>query len=236
MTEPGVEIPLFVMDEMAMLMAMAMPIGDEGQDICYLIIGVFDETPVAVYIYCDTITVEQFNTYVGASLGLSITEFGWQTDSIGLGYYANYTEDKILENNLAEYNEIGYIKVNNIGFKPVMNKHEMFISGSLTEIVTNVSTVRDYAFANCKSTKSITFSSPTINSLGWNTFFGCDSLETVTIRTTTPPPLVMMNGRTIFYDPSTLTAIYVPSESVEAYKSAYGWNEHVDIIKPIPQE
>jgi hypothetical protein len=24
--------------------------------------------------------------------------------------------------------------------------------------------------------------------------------------------------------------IYVPTESVEAYKAAYGWNEHSDII------
>ena len=36
------------------------------------------------YVYCDVLTVEQFNANVGASLGLSITEFGWQTDVIDI--------------------------------------------------------------------------------------------------------------------------------------------------------
>ena len=61
--------------------------GITGMGHCYAIgvatpdMSVFLGMP---YVYCDMLTVEQFNTNVGAPLGLSITEFGWQTDVVDI--------------------------------------------------------------------------------------------------------------------------------------------------------
>ena len=57
--------------------------GITGMGHCYAIgvatldMSVFLGMP---YVYCDALTVDQFNQYVGASLRLSITKFGWQTE------------------------------------------------------------------------------------------------------------------------------------------------------------
>lgn len=72
-----------------------------------------------------------------------------------------------------------------------------------------------------------------VTSVGESAFFGCYSLENVYCKATTPPSLgtdvfKTYNGtkpNCILYS---LKAIYVPSESVDAYKS--GWWEYKDLI------
>lgn len=54
-----------------------------------------------------------------------------------------------------------------------------------------------------------------------------NEILTVTVRAITPPTVT---GRLQFNDNN---EIFVPAESVEAYKAADGWNEYTDNIKPI---
>lgn len=58
-------------------------------------------------------------------------------------------------------------------------------------------------------------------------FSGCSSLTSVYCKPTTPPVL----GNTfVFYDNASDRKIYVPAESVDAYKSADRWSDYADAI------
>ena len=60
------------------------------------------------------------------------------------------------------------------------------------------------------------------------TFQGCTSLKELTLLQTTPPTYSnTLKGC------SSLETIYVPDESVDAFKTATGWSEFADNIKPL---
>lgn len=60
-------------------------------------------------------------------------------------------------------------------------------------------------------------------------------IETITFLSTTPPTLYGNTTFDFFFPNLTsLTAIYVPSESVNDYKTANMWSKNADIIQAIP--
>jgi hypothetical protein len=69
-------------------------------------------------------------------------------------------------------------------------------------------------------------------SIGNDAFADCISLTTIIIYARTPPAL----GRNGLPDGDTLTSIFVPAASVDAYKAAPGWNRYAAIIKAIGSE
>lgn len=71
----------------------------------------------------------------------------------------------------------------------------------------------------------------TISSIGDNAFRGDSALKAITVEALTPPTL----GSNVFYATSSDLLIYVPDESVEAYKTATGWIDYADKIKPISE-
>lgn len=103
------------------------------------------------------------------------------------------------------------------------------------------------AFGSCSSLVSVTLSSglktlknevfrydnslttitipETIESFEGSTFYGCQNLQTVYIKATTPPSLT----QNIFINNFSLTNIYVPTSSVDAYKTA--WSSYVSANK-----
>ena len=101
---------------------------------------------------------------------------------------------------------------------------------SLTSITIpdSVTKIGDYAFWNCSSLTSITIPNSVI-SIGKDVFRNCTSLTSITIKATTPPTFVA----NVFEYCYNLTAIYVPSGSVEAYKAASGWSAYKNLIKAI---
>ena len=100
----------------------------------------------------------------------------------------------------------------------------------LTSVVmsNNLTSIGAKAFYGCINLTSITLPS-SITSLGDRAFYHCLVLGTVTCKATTPPTI----GDEVFGDNKKLTAIYVPSESADAYKAADGWKDYASIIKPI---
>ena len=62
--------------------------------------------------------------------------------------------------------------------------------------------------------------------IGGDVFMNCDKLKSVYVNATTPATL---NGG-VFYGNASGRKIYVPVESVEAYKSALNWNNYADAI------
>ena len=61
-------------------------------------------------------------------------------------------------------------------------------------------------------------------------FYGCSALTTVTIEATTPPSMVWNNT---FQGCTSLQHIYVPAQSVNAYKTAQYWETYASLIEPI---
>ena len=92
----------------------------------------------------------------------------------------------------------------------------------------SVTTIEANAFVRCEKLRTVTLPS-SVTSLGDGAFSHCHVLGTVTCKATTPPTM----GDTVFGDDRWLTAIYVPSGSVNAYKAADGWKDYASIIKPI---
>ncbi|MBR4046812.1 MAG: leucine-rich repeat domain-containing protein [Alistipes sp.] len=91
----------------------------------------------------------------------------------------------------------------------------------------SVTYIGENAFYNCSSLTSATIGN-SVNSIGWDAFSYCGSLTSVYCKPTTPPT----GNDHMFYNHSSRLKIYVPRNSVSAYKSIYasGWSEYASYI------
>ena len=94
-------------------------------------------------------------------------------------------------------------------------------------IPNSVTSIGYKSFLGCSGLTSITIPN-SVTIIGTMTFYDCTNLTTMTIEATTPPTL-----RSTDTISTAATTIYVPSESVDAYKTASNWSEFADIIQPI---
>lgn len=97
------------------------------------------------------------------------------------------------------------------------------------EIPSGVTTISGHAFGGNRSLTSITIPN-SVTSIGLSAFFGCSSLTSITVNAVTPPTLSSSN---VFQDTNDCP-IYVPSESVDAYKGASNWSAYSSRIQAIP--
>lgn len=111
----------------------------------------------------------------------------------------------------------------------IIGRQSFAISGLHSlDIPNSVTTIGDSAFGWCSSLTSVNIGSG-ITSIGAYAFAACPSLTSITINATTPPTLT--NISTVFSQTNNCL-IYVPAQSVKAYKSA--WNTYRTRIKAIP--
>ena len=103
---------------------------------------------------------------------------------------------------------------------------------SLTSIIIpdGVTFIRGYAFDGCSGLTDITIPASVTN-IDVRTFSGCSSLTAITSKATTPPTI---GGSNTFDGVDKSIPVYVPAESVEAYKEAEYWMEF-DNILPIKE-
>lgn len=98
-------------------------------------------------------------------------------------------------------------------------------------IPNSVVSIGKSAFASCSGVANVTIGSG-VTSIG-NTVFGwCFSLASVTINATNPPNI----GSGVFDYGSDFYLLYVPDNSVNAYKTASGWSKYASRIKPMSQK
>ena len=92
-----------------------------------------------------------------------------------------------------------------------------------------VTTIGTYVFSNCFKFKYVEMPS-TVTSIGYNCFYRVAITELV-MHAVVPPSLSSFglgNG-------SKAQPIYVPDESVEAYKTSDGWSRYASVVKPISE-
>ncbi len=98
----------------------------------------------------------------------------------------------------------------------------------------SVKTIKINAFYDCKQLKTIVFGEQ-LSDIGDGKIFSGDTIPTsVTVKATTPPKASASWGIGLYSsDP---TKVYVPAESVDAYKAAEGWSKIEKLIEAIPAE
>ena len=112
----------------------------------------------------------------------------------------------------------GTISINDNAFASCENLKTITIPNSVT-------TIGNAAFKYCSSLKSVTIGN-SVTKIGSYAFWNCSSLTSVYCRATTPPAGV----HNMFKGNVSNRKIYVPMESVEAYKSAKGWSNYSSYI------
>ena len=127
-----------------------------------------------------------------------------------------------------------------------------FFALSSVTISDSVTSIGNYAFFNCNNITSVTFGNSvetignsafqndqhilsvnlpnTVTSIGSSAFQNCDNLSSVICKATTPPTL----RSDVFANTSSNLVIYVPSGSVNTYKSTSGWSSYSSRIRAIP--
>ena len=105
-----------------------------------------------------------------------------------------------------------------------------FMDLSITSLTigSNPTSIGQGMFQKCTKLTSLVIPS-NISSINNFAFSGCTRLRSITVHSTTPPTL----GTSVF-DNTNNCPIYVPPESVDAYKAASGWSNYASRIQAIP--
>ena len=106
--------------------------------------------------------------------------------------------------------------------------HSAFSGSALKEAdlsKTQITTLKSFTFSDCTSLTSVQLPS-TLTSIEGSAFYNCTSLTEITLDATTPPTL----GSGQLSTCSSLEVIFVPEESVTAYRTSEGWKDYADKI------
>lgn len=113
-----------------------------------------------------------------------------------------------------------------------ISNHTFNYCTSLTSISlpNSITTIGSAAFQNCSSLLNAVIPK-SVNSIGSYAFYNCSKLTSITIKASTPP-----SGGSEMFHKTNDCPIYVPAESVSAYKSASGWwPQYNNRIQAIPE-
>ena len=106
-----------------------------------------------------------------------------------------------------------------------------FRDSSITSLTigSNPTSIGESMFTNCTGLTTLVIPS-NISSIGGYAFRDCTGLTSITVESVTPPTL----GGIYVFNNTNNCPIYVPSNSVDAYKAASGWSNYASRIQAIP--
>ena len=145
-------------------------------------------------------------------------------------FKGNYAEDNgrifVIDGVLTAFAPYGLTEYTIPDSVTSIGDHAFYYCDSLTSvnIPDSVTTIGDNAFYDCDSLTSVT-TPESVTTIGSYAFYHCDSLTSVYCKSTTPATLV---GTGAFDYNATGRKIYVPTESVDAYKT--NWSTYADAI------
>lgn len=128
------------------------------------------------------------------------------------------------------YNCRSLTRVGGLESLEIISSDQAFIRTSLPEIyLPKVQEIGGLNFREINTLIKVELGDK-VRSIGREVFWGCNNLTDFIIRTVVPPNI----GTYAFYG-CTIVSIYVPYESVEAYKTATNWSNFSDRIKPLSE-
>ena len=133
----------------------------------------------------------------------------------------------IIDGTLTSFAPAGLMEYTIPNSVTTIGRYAFYYCDSLTSVTIpdSVTTIGDNAFYWCSSLTSVTIPD-SVTTIGDYAFDSCRSLISVYCKAITPPA----GGPDMFYNNDSGREIYVPAESVEAYKSATYWRHYADDI------
>lgn len=119
---------------------------------------------------------------------------------------------------------LGNFDFENVIFESI-NSNATFVRDATNKVLTNIAS--DTLICGFNDTVAIP---NTVTSIGNYAFGYCSSLMNITMQATTPPTL----SSSSVFDHTNNCPIYVPAESVAAYKTVTNWSTYASRIRPIP--
>ena len=101
------------------------------------------------------------------------------------------------------------------------------------DLPSNLSVIRPSAFNGCSGLLSITIPE-SVQYIQSEAFYNCSSLTSITVECVTPPS-GSSPGSYLMFDNTGNCPIYVPAESVAAYKASQDWKSYASRIQAIPE-
>lgn len=100
-----------------------------------------------------------------------------------------------------------------------------YCSGLTSVTIPNsVTSIGGDAFSRCSGLTSVTIGT-SVASISKRAFYDCKGLTEITCKAVTPPTIISSS----FSNVNTSIPVYVPAESVDAYKSASYWSKFTNI-------
>lgn len=168
------------------------------------------------------------NRLIEITMGNNVEEIGDGAFSGGQGGFCNNLEKFNLSTSLK--------KVGDSAFAGEYTSNEFIGKRTITNLPESLEYIGSLAFADNNFSNIVL--SENIKELGELSFRGLSNNEETDIycKAITPPTMtVTMKGYLPFENWEKLQNIYVPSQSVEAYKAATGWNHYANYIKAMSE-
>lgn len=166
-------------------------------------------------------------TFASDSMNVKFAQLGEITDvTIGsdITEIANFAEDN------GAFQICGNLTSVTIDDSVTYIGNNAFDQSGITSVTipSNLTSIGGYAFYYCDDLAGEITLPSSISAIGEGAFFGCTGLTSITVEATTPPTI----GADVFA--LTTCPIYVPAESVAAYKAATNWSDFESQIQAIP--